>query len=412
MPLRVLFLDLNSYFASVEQQANPALRGRPVVVAPVEADTTFCIAASYEAKKFGIRTGTRISDAKMLCPELVIVTTRTERYVHVHHEIVKAVQTCIPVTKVWSIDEMECRLAPNEQPPEVAVALARRIKEAIRRRVGACLTSSIGLAPNRLLAKLATDMQKPDGLVVLEESDLPHKLYPLKLTDFCGIGPRMERRLSAASVWTVEAMCNLSIRQMRQIWGGVVGERWWHLLRGHEVEDVPTHTGSMSHEHVLPPEERNLPAARQVVVRLLHKAAARARKEGYIAGSLSLFVRFTSKQHWERHVLLAPETNDTITLLDTLTELWARVPGFLRQDWRWGDPMKVGVVLGHLEPARGATLPLFEPLRMAGKLSTAMDALNTKFGRHTVYFAAMHGARSSAPTRIAFGTVPDIRLPA
>ena len=156
-----LFLDLNSYFASVEQQLQPALRGRPVAVVPMEADTTCCIAASYEAKAFGVKTGTKVAEARRMCPGLVFVSTRTDAYVRFHHQIIAAVETVLPVHQVFSIDEMSCRLLGRQQDPGNAIALARRVKQAIYSRLGECLRCSIGLATNRFLAKLATVMQNP-----------------------------------------------------------------------------------------------------------------------------------------------------------------------------------------------------------------------------------------------------------
>src|SRR5579862_9100275 len=159
--LNWLFVDLNSYFASCEQEARPELRGRPVGVVPMMADTTCCIAASYEAKSFGVRTGTIVADAKRMCPEIVLVEGRHELYTEYHHRVVEAVESCLPVTAVCSIDEMACRLMGRERPLLAALELGRKVKKNIREHVGECLRSSVGLATNRYLAKVASDMEKP-----------------------------------------------------------------------------------------------------------------------------------------------------------------------------------------------------------------------------------------------------------
>src|SRR6202453_1230189 len=126
--LNWLFVDLNSYFASVEQEVRPDLRGRPVGVVPMMADTTVCIAASYEAKAFGVKTGTMVGDAKRMCPEIVLVEARHELYVDYHHRVVEAVESCLPVTAVLSIDEMACRLMGRERPLLAAMELGRKVK--------------------------------------------------------------------------------------------------------------------------------------------------------------------------------------------------------------------------------------------------------------------------------------------
>ena len=147
-----LFVDMNSYFASVEQDARPELRGLPVGVVPMMADTTCCIAASYEAKACGVKTGTVVAEAKRLCPGIVLVEARHEVYVQYHHRIVEAVESCLPVSAVLSIDEMACRLMGRERPLLAAMELGRRVKARIKQQVGPMIRSSVGLATNRYLA--------------------------------------------------------------------------------------------------------------------------------------------------------------------------------------------------------------------------------------------------------------------
>ena len=195
-----LFLDLNSYFASVEQEVRPELRGRPVGVVAVETDTTVCIAASYEAKAFGVKTGTMVKDARQMCPEMVFVEARHEIYVDYHHRIVEAVESCLPVTAVLSIDEMACRLIGRERPLMAAMRLAQRVKQAVKDQVGSTLRSSVGLAPNRYLAKIASDMEKPDGLVALTRDILRDALVGLELRDLPGVGVKTEKRLNEKGV--------------------------------------------------------------------------------------------------------------------------------------------------------------------------------------------------------------------
>ncbi|MGH9600726.1 MAG: DNA polymerase Y family protein, partial [Terracidiphilus sp.] len=200
--LNWLFVDLNSYFASVEQETRPELRGRPVAVVPAMVDTTVCIAASYEAKAFGVKTGTVVADAKRICPEIVLVEGRHELYTEYHHRVVEAVESCLPVTAVLSIDEMACRLMGRERPLLAALELGRKVKARIRERVGGALRSSVGLATNRYLAKIASDMEKPDGLVALPLDILPDALEALTLRDLPGIGARTEKRLNERGLHT------------------------------------------------------------------------------------------------------------------------------------------------------------------------------------------------------------------
>src|SRR6202167_6112920 len=292
--LNWLFVDLNSYFASVEQQVRPELRGRPVGVVPMMADTTVCIAASYEAKAFGVRTGTVVADAKRMCPEIVLVEGRHEIYTEYHHRVVEAVESCVPVTAVCSIDEMACRLIGRERPLRAALALGIRVKQTIRERVGETLRCSVGLATNRYLAKIASDMEKPDGLVALPLDILPEALHTLTLRDLPGIGARTEKRLNEKGLKTMDDLLALDCEQAGEIWGSVWGQRLWHWLRGEDFEMGETeHLKSISHQHVLAPEMRTAEKAWAVAHKLLHKAAMRLRTNKLWAASIGLAIGFS-----------------------------------------------------------------------------------------------------------------------
>jgi DNA polymerase-4 len=403
-----LFLDLNSYFASVEQQLQPELRGKPVAVVPVMVDTTVCIAASYEAKAYGVRTGTQVGDAKKMCPGLILVDARQDLYVEFHHRIVDVVESCVPVTAVKSIDEMACRLIGRQCQLENARRLAGEIKQKIRKQVGDELRCSVGLAPNRFLAKVASDMQKPDGLFAICASELPGVLYRLKPSDLPGIGPQTNQRLEQKGIRTMQQICSLSLAQMHELWGSVWGERLWHLLRGEDWdEDYDALQKSVSHSHVLSPDFRTHEGAELVMQKLLHKAAARLRKLGVWARGISISVTFAprrDKKHWERHLRLQ-ECQDTVTLLEAFHRLWSGCPRTK------GLPMLVGVALYDLVPDAMHTASLLEDESRRGRLSEAMDFLNAKYGGSTLHLGALQQVRGAAPTRIAFSSIPEFEQP-
>lgn len=401
MPLRFLVVDFNSYFASVEQQVKPALRGKPVGVVPMLADSTCCIAASYEAKAFGVKTGTKVGDAKKLCPGIRLVEARHELYVQYHHRLVEAVESCIHVDDVWSIDEMVCTLPTNWREPARVRELALRIKQTIAETVGPCLRCSIGAAPNPFLAKTATDMQKPDGLVILEETDLPEKLYKLELRDLCGIGANMEARFHRAGIRTMRQLWAADIRTLKRIWGGIEGERFWGKLRGHLVYEPPTRHTTVGHSHVLPPEERNPEAAWGVLHRLTQKAAVRLRKMGCHAGALHLTVKFTDRTRWDQGMSFQ-ETQDTLRFIQVLTSLWNSRPDHDRR------PLAVGIVLHKLTADALVTPSLFENDQQRIRLGHLVDELNKKFGKNSVFLGGSFEALHSAPMRIAFTHIPDL----
>jgi DNA polymerase-4 len=419
--LRWLFLDLNSYFASVEQELRPELRGRPVAVTPVMADTTSAIAASYEAKAFGVRTGTQIGEAKRMCPGLIVVEARHELYVDYHNRIIEAVERCVPVAAVMSIDEMASSLIGREQPLFAALDLAHRIKASIRQHAGSTLRCSIGLAPNRYLAKIASDMDKPDGLVALTPDLLPGALSQLTLRDLPGVGARMEKRLGESGIETMPQLLALDREHLNQAWGGIGGDKLWYWLRGEDFHDAELeHQKSISQSHVLPPELRTDEGCCAVAHKLLHKAAMRLRTGRLWATRVSLTIKYAAakadatKQHssginqtvWSQGLPVI-ECQDNQTLVETLGKLWAARP----QDEKHRKPFFVGVWLGDLVPDHLHTLSLFSNLETESKrtrLTSTMDAMNHKYGTATLFPASMLLARAAAPTRIAFTSIPDL----
>jgi DNA polymerase-4 len=416
-----LFVDLNSYFASVEQEVRPELRGRPVAVVPMMADTTCCIAASYEAKAHGVRTGTIVADAKRMCPEIVLLEARHEIYIEFHHRVVEAVESCLPVTAVCSIDEMACRLMGRERHLRAALDLGIRVKQTIRERVGPMMRSSVGLATNRYLAKVASDMEKPDGLVALPLDILPEALSRLTLRDLPGVGAQTEKRLNEKGIGTMNDLLALDCEQAGQLWGSVWGERLWHWLRGEDFEMSETeHLKSISHSHVLAPEMRTAEKAWAVAHKLLHKAAMRLRSNGLWAANIGLAIGFAAPrgQHapvsrfgvptrgWKSDLRLS-ECQDNPTLIAALRRLWESRPSGPEYD----HPYFIGVHLGGLVPDRLHSLNLFdgtEDEQSRTRLLAAMDQLNSKYGMSTLAPATMLTAFKAAPTRIAFHSIPDL----
>jgi DNA polymerase-4 len=423
--VRWLFLDLNSYFASVEQELRPELRGTPVAVVPVMTDSTSCIAASYEAKAYGVKTGVNVGEAKRMCPGLVLVEARHREYVDYHHRVIEAVERCVPVSAVLSIDEMACSLMGREQGLLHALELAAAVKQSIRTHAGSTLRCSVGLAPNRYLAKIASDMEKPDGLVALTHDILQPALAGLQLRDLPGIGARMERRLHAAGIRTMPELLALGREGMRTVWNGAAGDKLWFWLQGEDFCDPKLeHQKSISQSHVLPPELRNTEGAYAVLHKLLHKAAMRLRAGKLWTTHLTLSIKFAvsrgemQRRHgsgipqavWSQGTSVI-ECQDTQTLIEALGKLWARRP----VDEQHRTPFYVGVWLGQLVPDQLHTLSLFsgpefgmEREAKRTRLSTAMDKLNHKYGTDTLATASMLLARGSAATRIAFTNIPDL----
>ncbi|MBC7806576.1 MAG: DNA polymerase [Akkermansiaceae bacterium] len=393
-----LMLDMNAFFAACEQQDRPELRGRPVGIVPVVAETTSFIAASYEAKCFGIKTGTSVVEARQLCPHIAIVEARPQLYRLVHKRIIAAVETIVPVHEVLSVDEMTVRPWRNEAALPDALRLGQNLQDAIRKEVGEWLSCSIGLAPNAFLAKVASDLQKPRGLSVIAREDIPHKLYRLALTDWPGIARRMELRFHAAGVRTTEQMYRLSIPEMKRVFGGINGERWWRLIRGEAIELPPVRRWQIGHSSVLAPEYRTPSGAWAIACRLLEKACTRLRDEKFHTVRLSVSVESYAGQQWSRKMKFLP-CNQTLSLLSLLKTLW---------EDSIQEPSRVSVSLQGLVPDKDVMVSLFDEDN-APRIDVAIDDLNRRFGQGTVTVTASLPAKEYLDhQRIPFGLPKEL----
>jgi DNA polymerase-4 len=424
MLVRWLFIDMNGFFAAAEQHDDAALRGRPVGVTPTQGDHSGVIAASVEAKARGVRMGMRPPDARRVCPTIAIRKARPNRYVELHKELLKATAAHAPVHKAYSIDEWAVRLLGREREPGVAVELAGRIRRQIVADLSPALRCSIGVAPSRLLAKIASDLHKPDGLTVLTPDRLPDALAHLDLEDLTGISAGIAARLRRHDITDVRRLWALDAHQARRVWGSVVGEHWWHAFHGHDLPEPATRTRSVGHAHVLPPDRRNDEDAFAILVRLLCKAAARVRLMDRWAHRLQVVVRYQAGPTWADHTQF-PATRDTPTLLHHLRDRWQQRPTPLRQRLETstlhpvasarhhdapavGPPMQVAIDLAGLTADANTPGPLFPDMLKPLHLSQAMDQINQRFGSHRIYFASMHPAVAYLmEDKIAFGRVPD-----
>jgi DNA polymerase-4 len=405
-PLKWLFLDLNSYFASVEQQDRPALRGKPVAVVPMMTDSTCAIAASYEAKAFGIKTGTMIYEAKKMCPGLICVKARHDVYVDYHHRIFHELQNHIPITMVCSIDEVACQLLGAERKPENVTKLAHQIKKGLWEHVGPAINCSIGVASNRFLAKTASNMQKPDGLVLLQEQDLPQALFALKLTDLTGINVNMLRRLHSGGVTSVEEFYHLAPKQARAIWGSVGGERFWYNLHGHDIEEGKTQKRVVGHSRVLEPASRAPDQAYTIIRQLTIKAASRLRRYELYAAALELKVRSVNGEKWVRSHRIEPSQSNA-DFLAILKELWQLMIAEMNKV----HLKQVAVTLHNLQAGETITLDLFSSKqtqtdkKQDKALSDAMDKINQRYGSSTLQLGTLD--KEKVGTKIAFTRIPE-----
>ena len=217
----IMHIDMNAFFAAVEQQSNPALRGRPLAVVGSQ-QRTIILTASYEARAFGVKTGMTLLEARQKCPQLQLVAANNRLYTHVSAQIIQIFQDYTPLVEVFSIDEAFLDVSGSLKIFGSVERIAYLIKSRIKARLG--LTCSVGVAPNKLLAKLASDMQKPDGLTFIRADQVSATLEELPIGELCGIGRSTETKLNALGIYTCGQLGRFSAATLKGRFG-VIGER-------------------------------------------------------------------------------------------------------------------------------------------------------------------------------------------
>ncbi len=371
---RSLFVDMNSFFASVEQQVKPELRGRPVGVCPFINDTTCVIAASIEAKRYGVKTGTRIPDARKLCPDIILMADDPRIYRIYHHRLMQELdQTRCQVT-IKSIDEALLRV-PRDLASQ-AVAVAQDVKRRVS-AVGDQLKCSIGVAPNLFIAKVASNFQKPDGLTEVRVSDLEGFYSMLSLTDLYGISWRTAQKLEDIGIHTPLDFHNAPYPLLRKHWG-LNGEMWYLRLRGYEVDLKSTTRRSIGHQTTIVPEPAwTMEELLRVASRLTYKAASRLRSANLAAKGVVVFVRFTDRTRWHQVYTGKHTFSDSVSFFEHVKRLLSSL--------RLHAPVRlIGVSAINLSLRPLENLDLFGSHVRDDRLSSAMDTINYQFGADMV----------------------------
>lgn len=395
-----LFLDMNAFFASIEQQVQPTLRGKPICVAPYTGNTGCCIARSYEAKKYGISICS-VKEAKELCPEVKIVESRPELYVFYHRQILKVLESFSPYVEVKSVDEFNIRLIGSDKNPENAFKMAMGLKRKIAEEVGDYLKCSIGISSSFYLAKVAGESKKPDGLVFLALGDLLQFYRKLELKDLPGINTRMERQFNRRRIKTVLDLFNQPLTNL-SAWFGHSGRMWYYRLRGYEIDEKKSTTKSVGHSHVLAPEYRTRHLARRVLAKMAEKCAVRLRSKNLWANSVAIYVSFLGRGEIYKY-MNTDLVCDTRSIQRTALSLYdACIISKL--------PLKIAVTLFNLKQIRREQISLFSDIEKSKQLSKTLDKINDKYGVDTIYPASMFDTGNNAPDRIPFGDPGRLRF--
>jgi len=372
-PSTIMHIDLNSCFATIEQQANPHLRGKPVAVAAYSTPSGCIIAPSIEAKKYGIKVGMRVKEGKLLCPSLLILSPDPWKYRNVHLSLRKMLSDYTDKVTPKSIDEFVLVLENYPASRKGMFEVGREIKQRIKKEIGEWIRVSIGIAPNRFLAKTASSLHKPDGLDEINENNFLEIYRGLSLVDLCGIKLRNAARLNNLGIFNVLDFYNAPFWKLKAAFKSVLGYYWYLRLRGLEIDDVELGRHSYGNSFTLPKPLTRIEELSPILVKLVSKMSARLRRAGYKARGIHLAVWFYDWSFWHKGVAFQRELFDPREIYKEAFNILSRCP--------YRKPVRqLAVSAFRLLKKTNSQLELFERTEEKERLVDSIDEINERWG--------------------------------
>ncbi|MDT4835176.1 DNA polymerase IV 1 [compost metagenome] len=395
----IMHIDLNSCFATVEQQSRPMLRGRPVVIVNRRTEHTSIVTASYEAKALGVTVGMRVRDAKLLAPGLVALESDPAKYRFVYHRMMDIMKSYSAHVTMKSIDEgvIDFHQATDKMRQRPLEDIGYEIKQRLKDEIGCAMRCNVGIATNRFLAKTAAGLHKPDGLDVITHDNLRATLETLKLTDLTGIAGRNEHRLNAVGIYTPLQFLDASNETLhKMVFKSIVGGQWHQRLRGWEVDDVTHDMKTVGRQYVL---EANDLSRAEIVQRLHHlceSVGSRLRSQNRVARGVFVYAKTYDRGYWHaRKMHELPFFSDN-AIYTQASLLFAGAPHHIKE---------IGVSCYELGGDNDPQLSLFgDQVAREHRLVDAMDVINQRYGERVVHSADTLGTGRFVRQKIPFGS--------
>jgi len=395
----IMFIDLNSAFATAEQQAHPTLRGKPMGVTNRISKECCVIAASYEAKYLGIKVGMRLSDAKAICRDFIMLETDAPKYHRVYEKLVRIMKDYSPKTFMKSIDEGVIDfhgLEPTLKGRSL-VDIGYEIKQRVKDEIGDWMKINIGIAPNIFLAKQAAGWHKPDGLDVIDHKNLKKYYAEMKLTDLTGIAEKFEARLNSYDIFSpLQFLAADEYKLKKRVFNSITGTYWYRRLRGYEIDDNDTKLGMIGRQWVLRDPTNKDELLRSYLSFLCETTGMKVRFRNVEARGICVWARLRNGESWygKRMHKSSFFTNQ---------EIYRRAMELFNQRPSGADIQTMGIYCYGLEPSKRSQLSMFEDVSKAGDLTKACDELNDRFGAFTVYSAVTIEGKKVIKQKIPFG---------
>lgn len=397
----VLHIDLNSCFATIEQQANPLLRGKPIAVAAYTSGNGCIVAPSIEAKTFGIKTGMRVKDGLMLCPELKVLPPEPDKYRVIHIQLRKLLSDYTDDLHPKSIDEFVLNLEGYPAFKKGMIETGSEIKTRIKKEIGDWLTVSIGVASNRFLAKTAAGLHKPDGLDQIDKNNFMGVLSSLSLRDLPGIDRGYAVRLNEAGIYTVPDFYRASERDLRSAFRSINGYYWYLRLKGWEIDDIEFGRKSFGNSFAIGETKVTTEELSPILHKLVEKTGFRMRRAQLRTTGVHVAVLYRDGGFWHHGVTLAEPIYDSADIYKVAYQILSHSP------YRKPVHTLAESVYG-LEGRDAMQLGLFEDQLKKERRVNAVDKINERWGKFVITPGAMLGTERQVVDRVAFGGVKEL----
>jgi DNA polymerase-4 len=401
---RILYIDLNSCFATVEQQARPLLRGKPLGVTNRLSKHACVVAASYEAKALGVKVGMRFDEAKMMAPDLIMVETDPPKYHFVYQKLVNIMKSYSPNFTMRSIDEGAIDFHGTDQVrTQSLVQIGYEIKKRLQEEAGCWIKCNIGIAPNYFLSKLAASLHKPDGLDVIDNTNLRDVLSDIKLTDLSGIAERNQARLNAAGIFTPLQFLDSDPEYLRRrVFHSVCGQDWHRRLHGYEVDNHEWSTKTIGRQYALESRLSNELLLSRLSY-LCETTAVKLRYKGFCARGLMVYVKYESGDYWHNRKMFK-------TTFFSNAELYRRALLLFNSRPQDSYPKEIGVSCYALGASSLNQISLLDEVNREVWLTEAVDKINESYGEFTLTYANSLVSKEVVKQKIPFGTTRYFEL--
>lgn len=378
----IIHIDMDAFFASVEERDNPSLRGKPLGVIGSNARTVL-VTASYQARKFGVKTGMNVPEAKRACPNIILVKADHRKYTAVCSQVVRLLDDFSPLVEIFSIDEFFVDTAGLSGIFGTPLEMAKNIKKKIKEETG--LNASIGIAPNKLLAKLASDLAKPNGIKYIEHNKVEETLKNLPVQELCGIGRKTRELLNSMNIHTCGDLIKMdNLFLIKKL--GKAGERLYYMSRGEDSSPVVPFRNeakekSMGHSMTFPKDIKKKDELLRQILRLSDMVGIRLRQRSMAGETISITIRYKSFKTFSKQKKISLPTNNTKTIFDTASQILDTL--------KLKEPVRLaGVTVSNLKESF-PVMSLFKEDEKCNKLDSARDAINNIFGSDTIQFASV-----------------------